>query len=125
MTISEWLDKNGREEVCAELAKMATEIVKFPITCEIVDEYQITDYPGCFDVGFYFGFDDGSHYTAYLFFEYEDCTELTTTKILKRVASNSYDEYCEDPYADWNGKQRQFIDLLHDWKHQERPNWMW
>lgn len=110
MTIFEWLDKNGREEVCAELAKMATEITELPVTCIINEE--IVEY---FDVDFLFEFEDGTYIHNYLYFEEEDCTELTTTKILKWFARNIYDEYREDPYADWTGKQRQFIDALNYW----------
>ena len=120
MTIFEWLDQEGREKVCAELAEMASEISELPVTCIINDENV-----ECFEVDFLFEFEDGKYLHNYLYFEEEDCTDLTSEKILKWFAQNIYDEYHYDPYADWTGKQRQFIDLLHDWEHQERPNWMW
>lgn len=110
MTIIEWLDKNGREEVCAELTKMATDITGVPVTCFINEE--IPDYN---EIAFYFEFDDGSHLSPILIFEEEDCTELTTTRILKLVADVVYDEFCNDRYGDWSGKQRRFIDALNSW----------
>lgn len=121
MTIFEWLDQEGREKVCAELAKMATEITELPVTCIINDE--IVE---CFEVDFLFEFEDGTYLHEYIGFEDGDVEEeFSTTRILKSFAQFIYDEYHYDPYADWTGKQRQFIDLLHDWEHPERPNWMW
>ena len=121
MTIFEWLDQEGREKVCAELAKMATEITELPVTC-IIEEENV-EY---FEVCFLFKFEDGKWLSNYIGFEDGDEEEeFSTTRILKSFAWNIYYEYCEDPYADWTGKQRQFIDLLHDWEHQGRPDWMW
>lgn len=122
MTIFEWLDQEGREKVCVELAKMASEITELPVTCIINEE--IVEY---FEVDFLFEFEDGTYLHEYLCFEEEekDCTELTTTKILKWFTQIIYEEYRLNPYEDWTGKQRQFIELLHNWEHQGRPDWLW
>ena len=109
MTIFEWLDKEGYENVQAELVKMVKDITGLTVTCKIIDEF-----PEDCGIAFAFELEDDSYLYESFIYEEED-EEFTPTRILKNFAYALYNDYCENRYYNWTEQQRQFIDAIHEW----------
>jgi len=112
MTFFEWLDNKGREALCEELTKLASDFTDIPCTCYINEENAEHN-----EIAFYFELEDGSYVNEYLVFEEEDYNfeEFTTKTILKKFAEAAYDDMCYSDGAEFTRCQVNFINTLSSW----------